>query len=74
MRTLVWVDNGIVGGKGNWVKAMSTNNKLYMNLDGQLDRQRGSWADVMSTNSWLIMEDGWIGGEKLMISTSNSID
>jgi hypothetical protein len=51
LRTLVWVDNGIVGGKGNWVKAMSTNNKLYMSLDRQLDRQRGSWADVMSTNS-----------------------
>ncbi|CAK9862309.1 unnamed protein product [Sphagnum jensenii] len=33
----------LVGGKGNWVKAMSTNSKSYMSLHGRLDRQKGSW-------------------------------
>jgi hypothetical protein len=52
------VDGGIVGGEANWVKAMSTNSKSYMSLDGRPDRQRGSWAEVMSTNSQSVMSLG----------------
>ncbi len=68
------MDGGIVGGKGNWVKAMSTNSKSYMSLDGQLNRRRGSWAKVMSTNSRLVMDDGWTRGENLKRNTSTPID
>jgi len=54
------VDGGIVGGGGNWAKAMSTNCKSYMSLDGGLDSWRGSWVEVMSTNSQLVMSlGGW---------------